>query len=111
MANTSRVVCMLARLWRAVDSDRVGEQGRAGEAADAERSNAMAGAGLLVLAANLTVGAEHRSRRSEYRGRKAARGRTRRREPAGARDEIHIPSQPVTSPVTRQAKTHHTTAT
>ena len=47
---------MLARLWRAVDSDRLGEQGRAGEAADAVRSDAMAGAGLLVLAANLTVG-------------------------------------------------------
>ena len=56
MPNTNGVVRTLARFWRAVDSDRLGEQGRAGEAADAERSDAMAGAGLLVLAANLTVG-------------------------------------------------------
>lgn len=56
MPNTNRAVRTLARFWRAVDRGRVGEQGRAGEAADAVRSDAMAGAGLLVLAANLTVG-------------------------------------------------------
>lgn len=56
MANTNRVVRMLARFWRAVDRGRLGEQGRRGEAGDAERSDAMAGAGLLVLAANLAAG-------------------------------------------------------